>query len=326
MDKKTVIVTGIGGNVGQGIIRNIQATGFPITVIGTNISDFSSGNHLCDLFYKVPYAEDKNYLSTLNDIIQKHNVDLVIPATDFEVFYLSQQKEELLADVVVSTHDTSAIYLDKFLTFEHLNRHSIPFASAHLPSKFNNEFSNVILKPRKGRGSRGLHINPKDLSGFDDMEYMVQELIFGTEITTAFYVNKKKKLHGFITFERTLENGMTTHCKVVDTYDDQLLTILDSLIVVSNIKGSANLQAIVNKDGEIKPFEINCRISGTNSIRSNFGFKDVLYTLEEWLYGKQPSSPKIKKGVATRVLMDVIYNEITDFNDAKDKSASHYLY
>ena len=184
----------------------------------------------------------------------------------------------------------------------------------------------IILKPRKGRGSRGLKINPKSFDGCSDKEYMVQELHKGDEITTAFYVNKNNKLHSFITFDRILENGMTSHCKVISKYDKQLKEILEKLIEVSKIKGSANIQSIVNSKGEIHPFEINCRISGTNSIRSNFGFEDVKYTLEEWLYNLNPSESIIKNGIATRVFMDVIYEGATDFSEISDNSTNPYIF
>ncbi|MEH1008490.1 ATP-grasp domain-containing protein [Winogradskyella sp. ECml5-4] len=327
MDEKRIIVTGIGGNVGQGIIRNINATNYNIKIIGTNIENFSAGNHLCDVFYKVPFAyNEEDYIEEIKAIVDKEQIDLIIPSTDFEVYYLSKYQDEISCEIAVSEINTAENYLDKYKTFLYLKKYNIPFASSFLPSQYNNEYSNFILKPRQGRGSRGIQINPKEYKMFLDNEYMIQELHKGVEITTAFYVNKSQELHGFITFERILENGTTTRCKVVSTYDLELKKILSDIISVSNIKGSANLQAIVTKSGKIVPFEINCRISGTNSIRSNFGFKDVTYTLQEWLYKQIPSQPKIEYGIATRVLMDVIYKNTNDFIEAKDKSATYYIY
>lgn len=325
MEKK-VIVTGIGGNVGQGVIRNIKKTGFNIKVIGTNVTSFSAGNHLCDLFYKVSYAYNRNYIDEIISIVNNERVDLIIPTTDFEVYFLSKNIDKIPCDVAVSKIESATNYLDKFLTFQFLNKHNIPFAESYLPSKFNREFNDYILKPRKGRGSRGIKINPVNYSDFNDEEYMVQELHKGREITTSFYVKKDNSLHSFITLDRVLENGTTTHCKVVDDHDEKLKKILETLIEKSGIRGAANLQSIVNKKGEIFPFEINCRISGTNSIRSNFGFEDVKYTLEEWLYKTQLSKPKIKKGIATRILMDVIYIDETEFENAKTNKSNHFIF
>lgn len=326
MDEKRVLVTGIGGNVGQGIVRNIRATHYNIKIVGTNVDSFSAGNHLCDVFYKVPYAYSDNYIKTIQTIVDKEQIGLILPATDYEVYYLSKYQDEINCEIAVSALKTASNYLDKYNTYLHLSKHNIPFATSFLPSDYNNEFNDIILKPRKGRGSRGLQINPKEYQSFSNEDYMIQELHKGVEITSAFYVNKENKLHGFITFERVLENGTTTHCKVINTYNEKLKPMLEALILVSEIKGSANLQAIVTDSGEIKPFEINCRISGTNSIRSNFGFKDVEYTLEEWLYNKKPSQPLLKTGIATRVLMDVIYEDAQDFDDATDNSATHFIY
>ncbi|GAA3621318.1 ATP-grasp domain-containing protein [Flavivirga jejuensis] len=326
MDKKNVLITGIGGNVGQGIIRNIRASQFNIKVIGANVEAFSAGNHLCDVFYKVPYAYDNDYIKTIQSIVEKEAIDLILPATDFEVYYLAKYKNKITCDIAVSEEETASNYLDKYNTYLHLSKYNIPFASSFLPSEYDARFQNIILKPRKGRGSRGIQINPKEYSTCSDKDYMIQELHEGIEITTAFYVTKSQKLHGFITFERILENGTTTHCKVITNYDEKIKKLLREIISVSKIKGSANVQSIVTKEGKIVPFEINCRISGTNSIRSNFGFKDVEYTLEEWLYKKPPSKPNIKKGVATRVLMDVIYTEVTDFIHAQDSTAKHRIF
>ena len=75
----------------------------------------------------------------------------------------------------------------------------------------------------------------------------------------------------------------------------------------SGLKGSFNIQSIAKSNGEVIPFEVNCRISGTNSIRAAFGFKDVQYTIEELLWNIEPEKPIITNGVAYRYLTDVIY-------------------
>lgn len=326
MAAKKVLVTGIGGNVGQGIIRNIRATPYNIHVTGTNITDFSAGNYLCDAFYKVPYAYDPGYIAEIAQIVTKEKIDLVIPSTDYEVFYLAENSAAIPCKIAVSGVEAAHIYLDKYKSWLHHSRHNIPFAASAEPSAYKNQFQRSIVKPKKGRGSRGIHLNPKDVSIFSDDEYMVQELHAGEEITTAFYVTQDNKLHGQITMIRSLENGATSLCKVTPKYDAQLLPVLEKMIAHAPIKGSANLQSIVTAAGEIVPFEINCRISGTNSIRSNFGFKDVQYTLQEFLYDEIPDAPAVTPGVAVRALLDIIYPGQTDYEGLADNSFKHYTF
>ncbi len=101
---------------------------------------------------------------------------------------------------------------------------------------------------------------------------------------------------------------------------------MQSMMNALDIKGSCNIQSIVTKDGRIVPFEINGRISGTNSVRSNFGFEDVKYTVEEYLLNKEPQQPVIKQGAAVRILMDVIYPDVTSLGQIENKNTTHHLF
>ena len=325
MDRKIVLVTGSGGNVGQGILRNILHSPYPVKIIGCNTIAFSAGNYFCSKTYKVPFATDAGYIGEINRIVRKEKVDLIIPSTDYEVYYLAKNRDKIKCAVAVSGTKAAEIYLDKYKSYLHHQKHKIPFAHSVLPSQFKGQFKNLIAKPKEGRGSRGIVLNPKKTASFSDRDYMIQELHTGIELTTAFYITKDRSLLGYITLERKLENGTTVLCSVNKKYDRKVRSILLKIIETTDIVGSANLQFIVDDKGKLHPFEVNCRISGTNSIRSNFGFKDVEYVLEEYLFGIQPKKPKLIKGTAIRVLMDIIYPG-SDLKDVVKSSAKSYIF
>jgi carbamoyl-phosphate synthase large subunit len=211
------------------------------------------------------------------------------------------------------------------LTYKHHNSSQIAFAKTWLPSEYKNEVSEIIVKPREGRGSRGIEINPKNPTAFSD-DYLIQPLHIGKEITTAFYVKKDGTLHGLFTMERELTNGATSKSKTFKTYDVALETIILKMIANSKLRGSINLQSIVEKDGTIVPFEVNCRISGTNSIRHNLGFQDVKYTLQEYLYQQEPDAVNAIEGIATRLLYDVIYPNSTNEAELNNNSSNFKIY
>ena len=71
MDEKVVLVTGIGGNVGQGILRNIVSLENNIRIIGTNTLQFTAGNYLVDAFYKVPFSYEESFPIMMKEIIAK---------------------------------------------------------------------------------------------------------------------------------------------------------------------------------------------------------------------------------------------------------------
>lgn len=326
-EKYKVLVTGIGGNVGQGIMRNIACSGIDIKVIGTNVVGFSAGNHLAQTVYETPFAYENKYIDYMLDIVAKEQVDLIIPSTDYEVYYLSLNKDQFSCDIAVSEANICEIYLDKYLTWEHHQTNNLPFAASILPSEpIPNHWKATIAKPRKGRGSRGIVINPNDISKYADEEYMIQEYIDGDEITTAVYVDLAKNFHGMITMLRTLENGTTVSCQVIDTYDDQLVHLIKGMMKDRKLSGAFNIQSRINNQGKIVPFEINCRVSGTNSIRSQFGFCDVKYLLQEYLLKTQPEKPQIKKGKAIRILMDVIFPECTSEGVDLNAKTPHFIF
>jgi carbamoyl-phosphate synthase large subunit len=323
MKQKTIIVTGIGGVVGQGVLRNISDFDRSIRIIGVNIAEVSAGNYLCDKVIKVPYSYDAEYIPAISKIVKEEKVDLIIPTTDYESFYLAKNESSLGVSVASSPSYVTEFCLDKYKNFKAFKEHNIPFAESFLPSEYRGIFDKVIVKPREGRGSRNIHVNPDAPQAFDD-SYLVQKYLEGPEITTSFYVKKNGALHGFITFERELELGNTAKCEVVDKYDDELRLLIQKMIIAFPFRGSCNIQSRITSAGII-PFEINCRISGTNSVRTQFGFKDVQYTVEEYLFGVEPSAPVITKGSALRVILDIIYPE-KSLRDISDKNDNFYIH
>jgi carbamoyl-phosphate synthase large subunit len=325
MERKTILVTGIGGNVAQGALRNILSLNLDIHIIGTDISAFTSGNHLCDQTYVVPYAYDEQYISTIKSIIEKENVDVIIPTTDYEVYYLALNKSVLNVTIAASDTEMSKIYLDKYLSWQHHHKLQIPFAQSWLPSEYKNEANDIIVKPREGRGSKNIHINPANPQSFSD-EFVIQPLHKGIEITTAFYIKRDGTLHGLFTMERELANGTTSRSCTTQKYDADLERIIQKMIAHKGLYGSINLQSIVDDKGHIIPFEINCRISGTNSIRHNLGFRDVEYTIQEYLLNRQPDNIKAIDGIAVRMLCDVIYSNATSTQQLNNNTSPHILY
>ncbi len=321
---KRILVTGIGGVVGQGILRNIRACDLDVRIVGTNTEQMSGGNHLCDRVYQMPYAYEAGYAARMQTICQTEQVDLIIPSTDYETYYLALAQKALPC-VACSPAKTAKIFLDKYLTWQEFSKNQITFAETSLPQNYTeNSFPALIVKPREGRGSRNIHRNPLAPSSFSS-EYIVQKMYSGPEITTAFYVTQENQLLGFITLERVLAEGNTIACNVTFDHTIKIEKIIRQMTNAFEIRGSCNIQAIVSPEGDIVPFEVNCRISGTNSIRSQFGFKDVQYTIDEFLYGHTPVTPTITKGSAVRIFMDVIYPE-TSLSAEKNAQTPHYVF
>jgi len=320
---KTIIVTGIGGVVGQGIVRNARGMNRDLRIVGVNVSRVSAGNHLCDEVVEVPYAYDENYINAMLKVVSETGAELIIPSTDYESYYLAKHQVQFAIPIAASPAEVTFFCLDKYRNWEAFSKHNIPFAPSVLPSQFKGEFERYIVKPREGRGSRGIHMQPANVSSFDDTN-LVQQLLEGPEITSTIYALRNGSILGSITMRRELESGNTARAEVTKEYDEEIETLAGQMIQAFPFRGSFNIQSKVTSQG-IVPFEINCRISGTNSIRSQFGFNDVAFTIQELLFNETPSKPTVKLGSAMRVMVDVVYPDM-NLSDISNKNDQYYLY
>ena len=129
MDEKRILVTGIGGNVAQGVLRIIKNSFPDIYLVGCDINKLNPGSHLCNQSFKVPFSTNKNYIPEINRIISDLNISLVIPTTDLECLILS--KNNIECPVLVSEYNLCKIFFDKFSTFKEFKRRI-----SHLPTLF----------------------------------------------------------------------------------------------------------------------------------------------------------------------------------------------
>jgi carbamoyl-phosphate synthase large subunit len=268
------------------------------------------------------FKSNKNIVA---QIINDEKADLVIPSTDYEIYFLSLNKSSLNAIIAASEAHIAKLYLDKYESYLYHKKNGIAFSKSWLPEVYDFSEKDIIAKPREGRGSRGILINPEQPRNLPS-GYMIQPLIKGKEITTAAYVTKENKLHGIFTMERELTNGTTSKSKVIFDYDKDLTVIIQQMIDLGGLKGSFNVQSIVTENNEIIPFEVNCRISGTNSIRHNLGFQDVKYTVQELLFNQLPDLAQPINGIATRILLDVVYPNANDELLLRNNQSKHILY
>jgi carbamoyl-phosphate synthase large subunit len=321
----SILVTGIGGMVGQGVLKNIRRTyNNRFRLIGTDTNALNAGSYLCDKAYKVPPAyQTLLYVEGIKQICFQEDVRLIIPTTDDEMYYLARCRHtELEAyPIAGSPVEISQLGLNKYKNYTLFTEKDIPFAETCLPSEYKGQWKDIIVKPHQGRGSRGITINPDNVEMYDDITYIVQELLQGEELTIAFYVKRNGQLHGWIVFRRELKNGYTNMAEVVFEYNDQVGELINKMLHYFPFRGSINIQAKV-KNGMIIPFELNCRFSGTNSIRSRFGFQDVKYIVQEYLMNEEPTPVHVLKGSAIRIIQDLIYPE-TNLNEIHDGSGNY---
>ena len=78
---KTILITGIGGDIAQSIATIIRDKYTKVQLIGVDMDLKHAGSLFVDKIFQVPAAIEKDYLDNIREIIANHSVDLVIPVS-----------------------------------------------------------------------------------------------------------------------------------------------------------------------------------------------------------------------------------------------------
>ena len=82
---KTILITGIGGDIAQGVAKVVRQTRPDTRLIGSDVHDQHAGTLFVDHCVVVPSAHDRAYAAVLREIATKYSIDLLIPVTEPEI-------------------------------------------------------------------------------------------------------------------------------------------------------------------------------------------------------------------------------------------------
>ena len=97
---------------------------FHINIIGVDIREDAVGKHFCDYFYKVPVGtKEKQYIAIISELIRKHKIRIIIPASDEESVTDEIKKiRELNSTVVIDDYEKIKILNNKLETYKFLKK------------------------------------------------------------------------------------------------------------------------------------------------------------------------------------------------------------
>lgn len=183
--KLTVLITCVGGHFIGDICSALRdAPDMDLTIVGVDSNELAPGRLLCDHFFPIASAED-NPKGFLNDLLSIHNktkVDFILALSEAETLELSKNQniiDNLNIKTSTSSHETVSKIVDKFLLMNELADASLQnclyqkidnledFESATEYCGFPG--NKVVIKPRVGRGSRGVLIMDPEMKNFDSL-------------------------------------------------------------------------------------------------------------------------------------------------------------
>ena len=105
------------------------------TTIATDLDQLAPALYHADRRALVPRVEDQGYVAALRDLIELHDVRLVVPLTDLDHVILARSRADLApAVVLVPEEETSARCADKYLAHRFFEERGIGSPPTWLPT------------------------------------------------------------------------------------------------------------------------------------------------------------------------------------------------
>jgi len=322
------MVTGVGAIIGYGLLRSLRSAIPEVRLIGADIYPDAVGQAWCDAFEQAPFTASPHYFDWLRQVVDKHEIDLLIPGIEQDIYRFSDDRSRLSSlncKVVLNTARLIELSRDKWAMHQELLALN---DQARIPSYLAGNYATLvaklglpfILKPRRSYASKGLVrvACQKDFDAHADSigEQLMAQPIIGSddeEYTVAVFGDGQGGAYAAITLRRRLaQDGSTAKAWVKK--EQSLDDVVSRLCAHFKPVGPTNLQFRRDRDGGCwKLLEINPRISSTSSIRSAFGYNEALMSMEFFLKGKPPSQPKFQGGFALRFIEDYIVHDRDHF-------------
>jgi len=290
-----VLVTGVGGSVGQSVIKCLEDTRYRI--VGVDASEYAAGLHAVPRGYLVPLARDPAYVDRLLEICVAERVRYLFAGLDMELPILARARERFRERGIlplVSPPGIVDLANDKLETIRFLESHGLPAARTWEVRDVDPRELDypVVLKPRRGGSrSQGVYAVGTEeeylyrLDTEDPSNYVVQEYVAGEEYTCGS-LSFDGTCHGVIVMRRTLRDGDTHKAFVVR--NPALENFVGSLAEILGPFGPCNFQLRV-REGWPYVFDINARCSGTTYCRALAGFNEPRMALDYLETGRIPS-------------------------------------
>ena len=251
---KLRILTEASGSLVSGyLIRAIKEAGH--IPVASDIDRYCVGRYLADDFVEMPPSKDTELWQKISQILAIHKIDVVIPSLDETLTGWAERKQqfgELGITVAISDADVIGTFVDKWLAYQFFVEHDIATPRTSLAQDY------PLVKPRYGRGGRGVQIPGKPVA-MDGM--LSQEVAEGEEYTVDVFCDRGSNPVYIVPRKRmSIRDGKSTQGMVV--YHEEIIDLVKRLCNATRFIGPINVQCFSAGPGTASVIEVNPRIAG----------------------------------------------------------------
>lgn len=328
-EKINVLLTCANAQISPSVFELLKKSSYVDRVIGIDASSYPGclGMEFFDKFYKVPNGKSSDYFQSIETIVKKEKIKVLFPASDEELSVLSEKKEELQSNYNCSVVSSSTevvnqvsnkaelckqinlITNDKVVFFEPVTLEDLKQSLVHLghPQK------KVLIKPKHGRGSKGIKIICEERSEILNFEEKLNSYIKSADLI-SFFKNNPHHLRNYLVTEYLIgekyssdilaDNGKIIHsiqrsnginpklnpptqyAEIVNYQD--IKNFNQKICEHFRIDNFAQIEVGRDSEGVLKIIEINARLDATLPITMGLGHNYYDYLIYKQLFGEFP--------------------------------------
>lgn len=353
----TICITCVGGRLIYDVIRAFrEADDYNITIVGIDSNSDAQGRLLCDFFELVPHSEEKpsKWLKSIDHLNKKYSLDGLIAFSEGETKLISKNREFFVQNkikIAISPEKVVKNITDKYLMLSHLNMHGIDIGKFYpinsvedvddVLENLGYPKNNFVLKPRSGRGSRGVLIAdhkqnkfipllPERFCGRGSIEAIKKQFIkkniqLKDYIAVPYYKGKvwdvdvlckEGKIINICSRVRQLKNPLwptSTGHKV--SLDNRVLNYVEDICAAFTIDGPADFDIVLDDNHKPKVLDAAVRYSGSVGV-SFIANTNMLSQLIRFMFDLPFKNFETKDGLILRpyiTMTEIIKENENDF-------------
>ena len=235
--------------------------------LATDVNPLAPALYHADEHAFVPRVSDPGYVAALRDLVDAHDISLIVPLTDLDHGVLARARDGLGALVLLPAPEIVDALADKWLAHQLFEERGIGSPGTWLPDALPDalEFP-VLVKARHGFGSRGIYrcADRRELDfflGYTDHDSMVQAACRGEEFSIDVFCDLDGRCLNAV--PRTMiESKGGESIKGMTIRDTELIEVGRHVSETLELVGPANIQCFREPDGTHRVTDINPRFGG----------------------------------------------------------------
>lgn len=227
----------------------------------------------------ISFISSDSFLDELNAVIDEYNIDVLIPAYDDVILFLSEKRDELNCRLVTSDKETCLTARSKVRTYEALKEYSF-VPKTYAIEEISPEDLPLFAKPDIGQGSQGAFkvetMQDLDLIRNASEKYVICEMLPGNEYTVDCFTDSHRQIISMSMRQRTrIRNGISVNTIAV-SLPEEVRQIGEEINSTIEFDGVWFFQVKQDSCGKYKLLEIAPRVAGSMSMSRVRGFNYIL--------------------------------------------------